>query len=204
MSTALDYSTLSFKVLYPKKIDFPKATLDNFDSAYVLLIFYSYDFTKESRDHILKFSGKMKEFEDEGCQIIFSSCDSCFSHHAWKNAALDKNGLGLKYSDPFPPMIGDQNKAFSAAFNILDPISGTSIPSGFLLDSNKKILKRIIPMELNPDEVIDYLKKTPLQKTLSESQNIKGALFKKKQEDESHNNNKNTPSNLPSVCCNIS
>eukprot|EP00096_Caligus_rogercresseyi_P004854 TRINITY_DN19415_c0_g1_i1.p1 TRINITY_DN19415_c0_g1~~TRINITY_DN19415_c0_g1_i1.p1 ORF type:complete len:155 (-),score=34.41 TRINITY_DN19415_c0_g1_i1:99-563(-) len=141
-------------------IDFPLKCLTDFDSKYILLVFYSCNFTKEARDLLLTFSRDLKDFKNLNCEIIFASSDSCFSHHAWKSAGLEANGLGLKFGEPFPPMIGDKTRHLCLAFGVLEPTTGTAVPSLFLLDSEKSILKEL-SVDTRPGEVLQILDGNP-------------------------------------------
>src|SRR5688572_12885306 len=85
---------------------FKSVTLAEFQGKYVLLFFWSLDFTFVCPTEIIAFSDRAEEFEKLNVQILGVSVDSHYTHLAWRNQPRNEGGLGqIKY-----PLIADLNK----------------------------------------------------------------------------------------------
>ena len=99
-------------------------SLSDYRGKWLVFFFYPLDFTFVCPTEILALSDRYEEFTDLGADVLGASTDSVFSHWAWINTPLDKNGIaGLKY-----PLVADYNKDISRAYGVLDEADGKAQP----------------------------------------------------------------------------
>lgn len=116
--------------------DFKKIKLGNIGSKYIVIIFYPLDFTFVCPTEIIKFSEMYDDFKKLDVTILFSSCDSKYSHMAWQKAKKEDGGIGtIRW-----PMISDINRQLCSQFNLFNPESGTALRSTVILDKNLNTL----------------------------------------------------------------
>lgn len=122
---------------------------------YSILFFYPLDFTFVCPSEILAFDVALPEFAKRNCYVLGSSCDSHFSHIAWKNTPLEKGGLG----DIELPLNADFNKTLASKFNVLTD-SGVALRGLFLFDKDgvcRHSLVNDLPLGRNVDEALRIL-----------------------------------------------
>lgn len=109
------FSTVSLKSFQRKK--------------YVLLLFYPFDFTFVCPTEIVAFSKAVAEFESRNVQVLGCSCDSKFTHNAWRSQDPKSGGIGpVKI-----PLLADVTKEVAKAFGVLLP-EGMALRGLFLID----------------------------------------------------------------------
>ena len=91
-------------------------SLDQFiDKKYVLLFFYTKDFSGICPSELHDFQEKLSDFQSRNVEVIGCSTDSEESHLNWLDLAKDKGGIkGIKY-----PLISDMSKTISANYGTL-------------------------------------------------------------------------------------
>lgn len=130
-------------------------SLSDYRGKYVLLFFYPLNFTFVCPSEILAFNKKVKEFEENNCQLIGISIDSAFSHLAWKNTEVNNGGIGnIQY-----PLVADLNKSISKAYEVLFDES-IALRGLFLIDREGIIRHQVVndlPLGRNVDEALRIL-----------------------------------------------
>jgi peroxiredoxin (alkyl hydroperoxide reductase subunit C) len=112
--------------------EFTTIKLSEYRGQYVILFFYSLDFTFVCPTEIIAFSDRYEEFSALNTEILAVSVDSAFSHLAWMETDRQSGGLGnLNY-----PLVSDLKKEISAAYNVLDPDAGIALRGLFIIDQD--------------------------------------------------------------------
>lgn len=135
-------------MLFPEKIEnyeydclvgqeFKKIKLGDIKQKYKIIIFYPLDFTFVCPTEILKFSELHEEFEKLDAFVMFSSCDSKYSHLAWVQKPQSENGLG---GNLHWPMISDIKHELCKQFNLFNEKTGTVMRSTVILGKNLEVL----------------------------------------------------------------
>ena len=125
----------SFKLASTKNATSPKdlgfeIALEDYRGSWLVFFFYPLDFTFVCPTEILALSDRYNEFRALGADVLGCSTDSVFSHWAWINTAVDKNGIaGLKY-----PLLADYKKETAAAYGVLDEHDGKAQRGLFIID----------------------------------------------------------------------
>jgi peroxiredoxin 2/4 len=171
---------------------FQKVKLSSYRK-YVVLLFYPLDFTFVCPTEIIAFSDRYAEFQALNTEILAISVDSEFSHLAWIETERKMGGLGdINY-----PLVSDIKKEISAAYNVLDPDTGTALRGLFIIDragilqyatinnlsfgrsvdETLRVLQAIQHVQANPNEVCpaDW---QPGAKTMSPTPSGSKAYFK--------------------------
>ncbi len=129
--------------------------LSDFRGKYVLLFFYSLDFTFVCPSEILAFNKAVDQFEENNCQLIGVSIDSHFSHLAWKNTPVNEGGIGnIRY-----PLVSDLTKSISRDYEVLLD-AGIALRALFLIDKEGVIRHQLVndlPMGRNVNEALRVL-----------------------------------------------
>jgi peroxiredoxin (alkyl hydroperoxide reductase subunit C) len=141
---------------------FSEISLSSFrDKKYVALFFYPLDFTFVCPSEIIAFSNRAQSFIEKDTQILGVSVDSKFSHHAWRNTAINNGGIGgIKF-----PLISDITKEISRDYGVLIDDS-VALRGTFLIDKSgivRHATLNDLPLGRNVDEtlrVIDALQYT--------------------------------------------
>ena len=119
---------------------FKQIKLSEYRGKYVILFFYPLDFTFVCPSEIIAFDNHLGEFKERGCEVLGVSIDSHFTHHAWRNTARDKGGIGaIKY-----PLIADITKAISRDYDVLTGDGAVSFRGLFLIDKDGKVRHQIV------------------------------------------------------------
>lgn len=112
--------------------EFTTIKLSDYRGQYVILFFYSLDFTFVCPTEIIAFSDRYEEFKKLNTEILAVSVDSEFSHLAWMETDRKSGGLGnIKY-----PLVSDLKKEISTAYNVLDPETGIALRGLFIIDKD--------------------------------------------------------------------
>jgi len=94
---------------------------------YVMLIFYTADFTFVDASELVAFSKANAEFDKRNTQVLAVSCESQFAHRGWRNTAKATGGIEkVAY-----PMVSDPSKSVCTSYDVLGdnhlPYRGTFI-----------------------------------------------------------------------------
>ncbi len=134
-------------------------SLSDYKGKKVVLFFYPLDFTFVCPTELLAFDHRVAEFEKRGVQVIGVSIDSQFSHHAWRETAIDNGGIGaVKY-----PLVSDLDKSIARNYDVLlgrdenGNGGAVALRGSFLIDEEGVIQHAVInnlPLGRNVDEMI--------------------------------------------------
>ena len=138
---------------------FGEVSLSDYKGKKVVLFFYPLDFTFVCPTELLAFDHRIPEFEKRGVQVIGVSIDSQFSHHAWRETAVDNGGIGpVKY-----PLVADLNKSIARSYDVLlgrdenGNGGAVALRGSFLIDEEGIIQHAVVnnlPLGRNVDEMI--------------------------------------------------
>ena len=105
--------------------DFKDISLSDFKGKWVVLFFYPLDFTFVCPTELTQFRSSLKEFKEQGAEVIGVSVDSVHSHKRWI-----KDDLGdLGY-----PLAGDITKRLSRDYGVLIEDAGIATRGTFIID----------------------------------------------------------------------
>ena len=94
---------------------FKDITLSDYRGKKIVLFFYPLDFTFVCPTELLAFDKRLDEFKKRDVEVIGCSVDSKWTHHAWKNTAIEKGGIGnVAY-----PIVADIDKSIARAYDVL-------------------------------------------------------------------------------------
>jgi peroxiredoxin 2/4 len=109
---------------------FQTINLEQYRGKYVVLFFYPLDFTFVCPTEILAFDKHVKDFEKRGAVVLGCSVDSKHTHHAWRNTAKDKGGIGnISY-----PLLADITKSIARDYGVLTPDGDVAFRATFIID----------------------------------------------------------------------
>ena len=125
---------------------------DNIGEKGAVIFFYPLDFTFVCPSELIAFSHRIEEFTSRGINVIGISVDSQFSHHAWRETAVNNGGIGaVKY-----PLVADLSKQISKDYDVLFG-EAIALRGSFLIDADKTVRHAVIndlPLGRNIDEMI--------------------------------------------------
>ncbi len=134
---------------------FAELELSSLRGKYVLLFFYPLDFTFVCPSEIIAFNKKLAEFKERNCELIGVSIDSQFTHHAWRNTALDSGGIGqIDF-----PLVADLNKQIARDYGVLFD-DAIALRAQFLIDREgivRHALVNDLPLGRNVGEALRML-----------------------------------------------
>jgi peroxiredoxin (alkyl hydroperoxide reductase subunit C) len=117
-----------------------------------VVFFYPMDFTFVCPSEIIAFDKRLDEFKSRGVNVIGVSCDTQFSHFAWKSTDVNNGGIGnVRY-----PLVADVTKQIARNFDVLFNES-VALRGSFLLDKDGTVRHAVIndlPLGRNIDEMI--------------------------------------------------
>lgn len=126
---------------------------DAIKNKYAILFFYPLDFTFVCPTELIAFDHRADEFKQRNVELISVSIDSQFSHHAWRNTAPNKGGIGpVKYT-----MVADVDHAITQAYGVEHPQAKVALRGAFLIDKDSIVRAAVIndlPIGRNVDEVL--------------------------------------------------
>lgn len=109
---------------------FQKLSLEQYRGKYVVLFFYPLDFTFVCPTEILAFDKHVKDFEKRGAVVLGCSVDSEHTHHAWRNTAKDKGGIGnINYA-----LLADLTKNIARDYGVLTAEGDVALRATFVID----------------------------------------------------------------------
>lgn len=99
---------------------FKNIKLSDYKGQYIVLLFYSMDFTPVCLTEIIAFSKRIDEFKETHYNIVACSTDNQFTHFAWINTPTDRGGLGhLNF-----PLLSDKSMRIAKKYDVLDDETG--------------------------------------------------------------------------------
>ena len=85
------------------------------EKKYVVLLFYTKDFSGICPHELLDFQEKIEEFKSRNTQIVACSVDSEETHMAWLRTSKENGGIkGVNF-----PLISDHSKLITSSFDVL-------------------------------------------------------------------------------------
>ncbi|NEO85850.1 MAG: peroxiredoxin [Spirulina sp. SIO3F2] len=109
---------------------FKTIKLADYQGKYLVLFFYSLDFTFVCPTEVIAFSDRAEEFNAINAEILGVSVDSEFAHLAWIQTERKLGGVGdITYG-----LVSDLKKEISTAYNVLDPEAGIALRGLFIID----------------------------------------------------------------------
>ena len=131
---------------------FQEISLSDYRGKKVVLFFYPLDFTFVCPSEIIAFDHRVAEFEKRGVVVLGCSVDSHFSHHAWRNTAVENGGIGQVTF----PLVADIDKNIARDYDVLFNES-VALRGSFLIDENGVVRHQVIndlPLGRNVDEML--------------------------------------------------
>lgn len=110
--------------------DFKDINLSDYKGKWVVLFFYPLDFTFVCPTEITQFRDTLKDFRNEGAEVIGVSVDSVHSHRRWIKDDLGNLGY---------PLIGDVTKRVCRDYGVLLEDKGIATRGTFIIDPEGRI-----------------------------------------------------------------
>ncbi|WP_291939968.1 peroxiredoxin [Campylobacter sp.] len=117
-----------------------------------VVFFYPKDFTFVCPSEIIAFDHRYQDFKSKGIEVIGVSCDSEFTHLAWKNTPVNAGGIGKVQF----PLVSDITKDIARSFDVLFG-NAVALRGSFLLDKDGTVRHAVIndlPLGRNIDEML--------------------------------------------------
>ncbi|MEC7232610.1 MAG: peroxiredoxin [Planctomycetota bacterium] len=128
-------------------------SLSDYAGKYVALVFYPKDFTFVCPSELIALDHKVAELEHRNCVVLGVSMDDAETHAKWRQTAIDDGGIGsLAY-----PLIADDAKRISEAYDVVHADSGLSYRATFLIDREGTVQSAVhnnLPLGRNMEELI--------------------------------------------------
>jgi len=117
-----------------KKMDdnFKTISLDDSKGKWKVFFFWPLDFTFVCPTEISEFNKNLGQFKDRDTLLYGASCDSKFTHLAWRKDHADLKALQF-------PMLSDFKKELSTALGILHKGVGAPLRATFIVDPENTI-----------------------------------------------------------------
>ena len=148
--------------IMPNGIIEEKFRLSDLRGKYVVLFFWPLDFTFVCPTEIIAFDHRIDKFKERSVEVVGVSIDSQFTHFAWREAPIERGGIGKVLF----PMIADVKHEITKAYGIEHPEEGVAMRASFLIDKEGIVQHQVVnnlPLGRNVDEmlrVIDALQFT--------------------------------------------
>ena len=148
--------------IMPNGIIEEKFRLSDLRGKYVVLFFWPLDFTFVCPTEIIAFDHRIDKFKERSVEVVGVSIDSQFTHFAWREAPIERGGIGKVHF----PMIADVKHEITKAYGIEHPEEGVAMRASFLIDKEGIVQHQVVnnlPLGRNVDEmlrVIDALQFT--------------------------------------------
>lgn len=112
------------------KGEFVNVNLSDYSGKWVVIFFYSGDFTFVSTTELAAIASKYAEFSDLGVEILSVSVDSVFIHKM-----LNENELSKMIDSDMPfPMLSDHDGHIGRMYGIYDEETGIDARGRFIID----------------------------------------------------------------------
>ena len=128
-------------------------SLEDYAGQYVAVVFYQKDFTFVCPSELIALDHKVDELAKRNCVVLGVSMDDAETHAKWRATKVEDGGIGeLRY-----PLVADNAKAFSEAFDVIHEDSGLSYRGTFLIDKAGVVQAAVhnnLPLGRNMDELV--------------------------------------------------
>ncbi len=117
-----------------------------------VVFFFPKDFPFVCPSEIIAFDHRYQDFKSKGIEVIGVSCDSEFTHLAWKNTPVNAGGIGKVQF----PLVSDITKDIARSFDVLFG-NAVALRGSFLLDKDGTVRHAVIndlPLGRNIDEML--------------------------------------------------
>lgn len=119
---------------------FKELSLSDYRGKNVILFFYPLDFTFVCPSEIIAFHNHLADFKEKNAEVIGVSVDSHFSHHAWRETAVDKGGIGkIDY-----PLVADLTKSIARDYDVLTGDGAVAYRGTFLIDKAGVVRHQVV------------------------------------------------------------
>jgi peroxiredoxin (alkyl hydroperoxide reductase subunit C) len=115
-------------------------SLADYRGKWLVLFFYPMDFTFVCPTEIIAFSDRINDFKEIDAEVLGVSTDSKFSHKAWIETPVEKNGLG----DIGYPLAADQTLKVSRDYDVLIEEEGVALRGLFIIDPDGILQYQVI------------------------------------------------------------
>ena len=119
--------SLTAVVSTEKGKEFTELSQASFPGRWLVVFFWTMDFTFVCPTEIAAFGKKNRDFHDRETQLLGVSTDTHFVHLAWRKDHPDLRDL------PFP-MVADTKRELSTALGVLDKAAGVPLRATFVVD----------------------------------------------------------------------
>lgn len=135
---------------------FEEISLEQYKGKWVVLAFVPMAFTFVCPTEIIAYDKRLKEFEQRGAVVLYTSTDSEYTLNAWNNAATSDGGLG----GVALPLVSDANHSLSRDYGVLIEDAGIALRGTFIIDPQGVLQQVTInnaPVGRNVDETLRLL-----------------------------------------------
>ncbi|WP_209217953.1 peroxiredoxin [Pseudomonas aeruginosa] len=126
--------------------------LSSLRGKYVVLFFWSLDFTFVCPSEIIAHNNRMDKFRELGVEVVGVSIDSQFTHHAWRSTPVEKGGIGaVEFT-----MVADVKHEITRAYGI-EHEDGVALRASFLIDRAGVVQHQVVnnlPLGREVDEMV--------------------------------------------------
>jgi NADH-dependent peroxiredoxin subunit C len=119
-----------------------KVKLSDYRGKWVALVFYPGDFTFVCPTELEELADHYEDFQAENAEVLSSSCDSKWVHHAWRDAS--KAVKKITY-----PMLADPTGRLARTFGVYIAERGEARRGSFVIDPEG----RIKTMEIHHNDI---------------------------------------------------
>jgi peroxiredoxin (alkyl hydroperoxide reductase subunit C) len=129
--------------------------LSSLRGKFVVLFFWPLDFTFVCPTEIIAHDKRLAQFKERGAEVVGVSIDSQFTHHAWRNTAINEGGIGPVQF----PMVADLKHEITQAYGVEHP-DGVALRASFLIDRDGIVQHQTVnnlPLGRNVDEMLRLL-----------------------------------------------
>ncbi|MEM9456743.1 MAG: peroxiredoxin [Myxococcota bacterium] len=122
------------------------------ESRYGLLVFYPLDFTFVCPSELIALDHRLPAFRERKVEVLTVSIDSQFTHHAWRQTAVDNGGIGpVGFT-----MVADVKHEICQAYGV-EHGDGVALRAAFLIDREGIVRSQLVndlPLGRNMDELL--------------------------------------------------
>lgn len=140
-----------------KNGEFVNVNLSDYSGKWVVLFFYSGDFTFVSTTELAAIASKFEEFKELGVDVLSVSVDSVFIHKM-----LNENELSKMLNDNMPfAMLSDHDGHIGRMYGIYDEETGSDARGRFIIDPDGVIESfEVLPPSVgrNVSEILRQIK----------------------------------------------
>jgi peroxiredoxin (alkyl hydroperoxide reductase subunit C) len=130
----------NFKLKSTKgEIELSKIISGDGSGRWVILFFYSGDFTSVCSTEVPEFAKRLADFRRLNAEVLGVSADSMYSHEAWLKELQPR----IEY-----PLLSDFKKEVCRAYDILDDNTGEPLRGTFIIDPKGRIRFKMV---IDPD-----------------------------------------------------